>query len=142
MAKYDLNEKEEGIILGIILNTMNDFLKMNKYSKIKYVTLEKAEVINANERVEDNVIKSYDENLSVFELGNLFENSKIKKIIDKALTNKQRSVLFLYYCKNKKDKEISRLMNLKEDTVRKIRNRAVEKISKMVKEQKDGRERV
>ena len=134
MAKYDLNEKEEGIILGIILNTMNDFLKMNKYSKIKYVTLEKAEVINANERVEDNVIKSYDENLSVFELGNLFENSKIKKIIDKALTNKQRSVLFLYYCKNKKDKEISRLMHLKEDTVRKIRNRAIEKIGKMVRE--------
>lgn len=134
MAKYDLNEKEEGIILGIILNTMNDFLKMNKYSKIKYVSLEKAEVINANERVEDNVIKSYDENLSVFELGNLFENSKIKKIIEKALTNKQRSVLFLYYCKNKKDKEIGRLMNLKEDTVRKIRNRAIEKIGKMVRD--------
>lgn len=134
MAKYELNEKEEGIILGIILNTMNDFLKMNKYSKIKYVALEKAEVINANEKVEDNVIKSYDDNLSVSELGNLFENSKIKKIIDKALTNKQRSVLFLYYCKNKKDKEIGRLMNLKEDTVRKIRNRAIEKIGKMVRE--------
>lgn len=134
MAKYELNEKEEGIILGIILNTMNDFLKMNKYSKIKYVTLEKAEVINANEKVEDNVIKSYDDNLSVSELGNLFENSKIKKIIDKALTNKQKSVLFLYYCKNKKDKEIGKLMNLKEDTVRKIRNRAIEKIGKMVRE--------
>lgn len=135
MIKYELTEKEKGFILGIILNTRNDYLRRNKYSKVKYVELEKAEIIITDEMVEYNVIRGCDENLSDSELGNLFENSKIKKIIDRALTNKQRSVLFLYYCKNKKDKEIGQILNLKEDTARKIRNRALKMIRKMAEEE-------
>ena len=132
MIKYELTEKEKGIILGIILNTRNDYLKKNKYSKIQYVTLENIEMVKSEYMVEDVVQKNYNGSMSVSELGNLFTDLKLKKIIEKALTEKQRYVLFLYYCKNKKDKEISLILNLKEDTVRKIRNRTLEKIRKMI----------
>lgn len=134
MEEYELSRQEKGIILGIILNTRNDYLKKYKYSKIKYESLENIETINTNERIEDVVLKNYDEFLRSSELSNLFENPNIKKVIEKALTEKQKSVLFLYYCKNRKDKEIASILNIKEDTSRKIRNRSLEKIRKKIKE--------
>lgn len=134
MKEYELNRQEKGMILGIILNTRNDYLKKYKYSKIKYESLENIETINTNERIEDVVLKNYDEFLCSSELSNLFENPNIKEVIEKALTEKQKSVLFLYYCKNKKDKEIASILSIKEDTSRKIRNRSLEKIRKRIKE--------
>ncbi len=134
MIEYNLTEKEKGIILGIILNTRNDYLKKNKYSKIQYVNLESVAVITATNKVEDDVERIVDNLVSSSELENLFSNNKIKKIIKKALTKKDKSVLFLYYCKNKTDKETAKILNLKEDTARKIRNRAIDKIRKMMEE--------
>lgn len=134
MIEYKLTEKEKGIILGIILNTRNDYLKKNKYSKIKYVNLESVAIITANDRVEDDVERILDSIVSSPDLENLFTNIKIKRIIEKALTKKDKSVLFLYYCKNKTDKETANILKIKEDTVRKIRNRAIEKIRRMMKE--------
>ncbi len=86
MKEYELNRQEKGIILGIILNTRNDYLKKYKYSKIKYESLENIETINTNERIEDVVLKNYDEFLCSSELSNLFENPNIKEVIEKALT--------------------------------------------------------
>lgn len=134
MIEYKLTEKEKGIILGIILNTRNDYLKKNKYSKIKYVNLESIAIITANDRVEDDVERIFDSVVSSSNLENLFTNIKIKRIIEKALTKKDKSVLFLYYCKNKTDKETANILKIKEDTARKIRNRAIEKIRRMMKE--------
>ena len=134
MIEYKLTEKEKGIILGIILNTRNDYLKKNKYSKIKYVNLESVAIITANDRVEDDVERILDSIVSSPNLENLFTNIKIKRIIEKALTKKDKSVLFLYYCKNKTDKETANILKIKEDTARKIRNRAIEKIRRMMKE--------
>lgn len=134
MIEYKLTEKEKGIILGIILNTRNDYLKKNKYSKIKYVNLESVAIITANDRVEDDVERILDSIVSSPDLENLFTNIKIKRIIEKALTKKDKSVLFLYYCKNKTDKETANILKIKEDTARKIRNRAIEKIRRMMKE--------
>lgn len=132
MIKYELTQKEKGIILGIVLNTRNDYLKKNKYSKIKYIELKNINVLISDETFDDVIQNKCNTIMSASELGNLFTDPKLKKIIEMALTDKQRSVLFLYYCKNKKDKEISQILNLKEDTVRKIRNRTLEKIRKMI----------
>ena len=65
MIEYKLTEKEKGIILGIILNTRNDYLKKNKYSKIKYINLESVAIITANGRVEDDVERILDNIVSI-----------------------------------------------------------------------------
>ena len=75
----------------------------------------------------------FDNIVSSSHLENLFTNTKIKRIIEKVLTKKDKSVLFLYYCKNKTGKETDNILNLKEDTARKIKNRAIEKIRRMMK---------
>lgn len=46
----------------------------------------------------------------------------------KQLTEKQRKVIIQYYYKNKKLKEIAKDMNKDESTVRKLKDRAIEKL--------------
>lgn len=46
----------------------------------------------------------------------------------KQLTEKQRKVIIQYYYKNKKLKEIAKEMNKDESTVRKLKDRAIEKL--------------
>lgn len=136
MKKYELSEREKGVILGIVLNTRNDFLKKNKYVKIQYVELDDAKLITTEQEVEELVDKLCNKILSASELGNLFENKNIKDIVEKALTLKQKSVLFSYYHENKIDKEVGKELKTKEDTIRKMRNRAIDKIRKMIEEEK------
>ncbi|MDO5555578.1 MAG: sigma-70 family RNA polymerase sigma factor [Clostridia bacterium] len=135
MKKYEMNEKEKGVILGIILNTRNDYLKKEKYSKVKFVQLDNVENMEGEECVEDIVERILDNIATEKNFGQIFKNKNIKTIIEKALTNKQRSVLFCYYYQNKKDREVGEELDMKEDTVRKTRNRALEKIRKLINEE-------
>ena len=136
MKKYELSEREKGVILGIILNTRNDYLKKHKYVKIQCVELDDAKIITTEKEIEKLVDKLCNKIMSATELGNLFENKNIKDIVERALTLKQKSVLFSYYYEGKRDKQLGKELKIKEDTIRKMRNRAIDKIRKIIKEEK------
>ena len=55
------------------------------------------------------------------------KNEQLSKAMRK-LTEKQRKVIIQYYYKNKKLKEIAKDMNKDESTVRKLKDRAIEKL--------------
>lgn len=55
------------------------------------------------------------------------KNEELVKAL-KQLTEKQRKVIIQYYYKNKKLKEIAKEMNKDESTVRKLKDRAIEKL--------------
>lgn len=55
------------------------------------------------------------------------KNEELVKAL-KQLTEKQRKVIIQYYYKNKKLKEIAKDMNKDESTVRKLKDRAIEKL--------------
>lgn len=58
------------------------------------------------------------------------ENCKSEELTKaiKKLTEKQRKVIIQYYYKNKKLKEIAKDMNKDESTIRKLKDRAIEKL--------------
>ena len=55
----------------------------------------------------------------------------------KQLTEKQRKVIIQYYYKNKKLKEIAKDMNKDESTVRKLKDRAIEKLRNYLEVEKE-----
>ena len=55
------------------------------------------------------------------------KNEQLSKAMRK-LTEKQRKVIIQYYYKNKKLKEIAKDMNKDESAVRKLKDRAIEKL--------------
>lgn len=133
MKKYAMTEREKGFILGIILNTKNDYLKKYKYSKIQYVELEDDTNIESSDNVERIVEENFDATLLPNELEKIFKDRKLNKIV-KALTNEQRSVLFLF-SKGKSDKEIAKELNKNMHAINKMKNRTFNKIKNKYKEE-------
>lgn len=132
MKKYNMSERERGFILGIILNTKNDYLKKYKYSKIQYVELEDDSIIESNENVESIVEENFDATLLPNNLEKIFRDKKLSKIV-KALTEEQRSVLF-WFIKGKNDKEIAKELNKNMHAINKMKNRTFSKIKNKYEE--------
>ena len=126
---YDLNEDEGKYLKKIVMYTRNEYLRKNKY-----IFIEKEDIDEVDEKMLvsiDNVeisfeIKSEKEIIAP-KIENVFRDEKITKIV-KALTLREKLVLFLYYFEDKTDKEISKSLKCREDSIRKARKRALDKI--------------
>ena len=87
------------------------------------------------ENIEKTVAEKIDGDICASDFEKIFDDPYLIKI-SKALTKKERLVLFSYYMEKdengeineKTDKVVSRELNMKPDTARKTRKRALEKL--------------
>jgi len=126
---YALNKVEKAYIRRIVVNTRNDYLKREKYKRYDEVELEGEieNIIDKNNNIEDVLTRINDKDVISYSLEMVFEDKKIMKIV-KALTLKEKLVLFSYYLENNTDQKIAKVLNSKTDTIKKIRQRALKKI--------------
>lgn len=126
---YETNEDEGRYLKKIVMYTRSEYLRKNKY-----IFIEKEDIDEVDEKMLvsiDNVeisfeIKSEKEIIAP-KIEDVFRDEKITKIV-KALTLREKLVLFLYYFEDKNDREIGKSLKIKQNTVQKTRKRALEKI--------------
>lgn len=126
---YELNEDEGKYLKKIVIYTRKEYLRKNKF-----IFIEKEDIDEVDEKMLvsiDNVeisfeIKSEKEIIAP-KIENVFRDERITKIV-KALTLREKLVLFLYYFEDKTDKEIAKSLKSREDTIRKSRKRALDKV--------------
>lgn len=110
--------------------TRKDYLRKNKYIFIEDDIDEIDEkFLISIENVEINVEVKTDMEICAPNIEKVFKDWKMNKIV-KALTLREKLVLFSYYFENKTDAAIGKALNIKGDTARKIRIRALDKAKK------------
>lgn len=128
---YILNNKEKAALITIARRTRIDYLKSNHYTYLE----DDIDMVDENIFVSEENIENYceakcDKEICAYEIEKIFSDPLLLKS-SKALTYKEKLVLFSYYMEEKStDKRVGEIMNMKGDTVRKIRKRALEKIKK------------
>ena len=125
---YILNNKEKACLITIAKRTRDKYLKKNKYTFLED---------NFDVLTDEKLISSDSTGLEFereIELDIVADN--IEKVFTdlyvlkstKNLSFREKLVLFSYYVENKTDERIGRELHIKEDTIRKIRKRALDKI--------------
>lgn len=126
---YILNKKEQAVLKIIVKNARNDFFRNNKYIFIEESLDNKITISN------ESTILNYEDNfeykVEIDELENIFEDEKIYDVI-RALTYNEKSVLYFYYVKEKKDEKIAKIMFSTSEAIRSKRRRIINKIRKEV----------
>lgn len=131
---YILNGKEKLALITIARRKRIDYLKANRYTYLEDdIDMFDENIFVSEESIERDYERKYDSEICVDDFEKIFKDPFVSKSAE-ALTNKERSVLLLYYgektWKDATDKKIGEHLNIKGDTARKIRNRAKEKIRK------------
>lgn len=127
---YILSNDEKSYLRKIAMYTRKDYLRKNKYIFIEDDIDEIDEkFLISIENVEINVEVKTDMEICAPNIEKIFKDEKMNKIV-KALTLREKLVLFSYYFENKIDSAIGKALNIKGDTARKIRIRALDKAKK------------
>ena len=127
---YILSNDEKSYLRKIAMYTRKDYLRKNKYIFIEDDIDEIDEkFLISIENVEINVEVKADMEICAPNIEKVFKDRKMNKIV-KALTLREKLVLFSYYFENKTDAAIGKALNIKGDTARKIRIRALDKAKK------------
>lgn len=127
---YKLNNQEEAMLKKIVKNARIDYFRKNKHVLSELQLNE--EVLDSNDKMEENIENKLDNNVQVGKLEDIFYNENLSKIV-KALTFNEKWVLSLYYIEEKTDEEIGVILFMTRSAVTKKRNRALEKIRKECK---------
>lgn len=127
----DKLSKEENVYLKrIVLTARNKYIEKNYNHINNKNTNYYDETLIIEDTVLDNVLeKCLKEAKSAQEFDKMLSNPELAKY-SKELSKKERKVLFYLYWENKQINEIAKIMNIYRGTVRKIRNKAQEKIAK------------
>lgn len=123
--------KEENIYLKrIVMSARNKYIKKNyKYINTVSITLNE-EITTEEESLIDIVMKNCENEVnSAMEIEKLFSNVELCKSV-KALSLNEKIVLFSLYKQNKTINQIAEELNIYRGTVRKIRDKAQNKILK------------
>ena len=127
---YILSNDEKSYLRKIVMYTRKDYLRKNKYIFIEDdIDDVEDKFLISIENVEINVETKTDMEICAPNIENVFKDEKMNKIV-KALTLREKLVLFSYYFENKTDATIGKALNIKGDTARKIRIRALDKVKK------------
>lgn len=122
---YILNKREENTLKKIIKYARYDYLRNNNlFSEMEDIELYE---IPAKDNLEFQVMNNCDIEVQAQELEMIFTEKNIFKAI-KALTYKDKLVLFLYYVENITDKEIAELLKVNRNTICQQRKRIIKKI--------------
>ena len=139
---YKLSKKEKSYLRQIVINTRNKYFRKNKYIFIEN-NIEAADekFLISIENVEINFEIKSERDICAPEIEKVFKDENMFNIV-KALTLREKLVLFSYYFENKTDAATGKALNINGDTARKIRIRAIEKIKKEYRKMKEGNENV
>ena len=107
-------DKFKSWLIKILINKCNDIYKIKK---IKLMT--SIEEINTFE-VEEKNTKEVESNLNFYSIINMLEP-------------KEKKILVLFYCENYTTREIGRILNIKENTIKTILHRAKKKLKNKYK---------
>lgn len=124
-----LTSEEKVYLKRIVMTARNKYIQKN-YNYINNTNIVMNDELFAEETVLDTVLrKCQDEVDSAIEFEKIISNPKLYNIV-KALSLREKEVLFYLYKEQKNIKEVSEIMHLDRKTVRKYRNVAQEKIIK------------
>ena len=135
---YILSNKEKAALITIARRARYDYLRKNDYTYLEDdIDMIDEELLIAEENIEKTVAEKIDGDICASDFEKIFDDPYLIKI-SKALTKKERLVLFSYYMEKdengeineKTDKVVSRELNMKPDTARKTRQRALGKLKK------------
>ena len=135
---YILSNKEKAALITIARRARYDYLRKNDYTYLEDdIDMIDEELLIAEENIEKTVAEKIDGDICASDFEKIFDDPYLIKI-SKALTKKERLVLFSYYMEKdengeiteKTDKVVSRELNMKPDTARKTRKRALGKLKK------------
>ncbi len=125
----ELTSEEKVYLKRIVMTARNKYIQKN-YNYINNTNIVMNDELFAEETVLDTVLrKCQDEVDSAIEFEKIISNPKLYNIV-KALSLREKEVLFYLYKEQKNIKEVSEIMHLDRKTVRKYRNVAQEKIIK------------
>lgn len=129
--KTELSKEEKLYLKRIIMTARNKYIEKNyKYINNSNVTLSDTVIFSMSDTVIEAVLERCQEDLgSIIEFEKLFSNLKLYNIV-KALSLKEKEVLFYLYKKQKSIKEIAAIMKINRKTVSRIRDKAQSKIVK------------
>ena len=133
---YKLSKNEKSYLRQIVINTRNEYLRQNKYIFIESEMNDVDEkLLISIENVEINFEIKSERDICAPEIEKVFKDKNMFNIV-KALTLREKLVLFSYYFEKKTDAAIGNALNINGDTARKIRVRALDKIKKNFKKMK------
>ena len=139
---YKLSKKEKSYLRQIVINTRNEYLRKNKYIFIEdEIEAVDEKLLISIENVEINFEIKSERDICAPEIEKVFKDKNMFNIV-KALTLREKLVLFSYYFEKKTDAATGKALNINGDTARKIRIRAIEKIKKEYRKMKGSNENV
>ena len=139
---YKLSKNEKSYLRQIVINTRNEYLRNNKYIFIESEMNDVDEkLLISIENVEINFEIKSERDICAPEIEKVFKDENMFNIV-KALTLREKLVLFSYYFEKKTDAAIGNALNINGDTARKIRIRALEKIKNKYKKLKGSKKDV
>lgn len=122
---YILSKHEESILKNIIKCARYDYIKNNEiYSEM--IDIDSIEV-ETKKNLYEVVTDKFDMEVQASELELIFTEKNIYRKI-KALTYKEKLVLFLFYIEGLTDSKIAKELNVKLNTVTQIRMRTIKRI--------------
>ena len=124
----NLTNEEKLYLKRIVMTAKNRYFKKNsRYINCSHILIDDAVSIS-EESVLDSVLQKCQEEVeSAVEFEKALSNPKLYNIV-KALSLKEKEVLFYLYKKQKSINDIAEIMNLDRKTVRKYRDNAQNKI--------------
>lgn len=139
---YKLSKNEKSYLRQIVINTRNEYLRKNKYIFIESEIDDVDEkLLISIENIEINFEIKSERDICAPEIEKVFQDKNMFNIV-KALTLREKLVLFSYYFEKKTDAATGKALNINGDTARKIRIRALEKIKKEYRRMKGSNEDV
>lgn len=126
---YKLNNCEKSYLRKIIINTRNTYFTKNKYILVEESMEMEDEELLIDNNIEVNFETKIDNEITNYNIQDVFSEEKMIEIV-KSLTSREKLVIFLYYFEDKTDEKIGNILNIKGDTARKIRTRALQKIKR------------
>ena len=135
----ELSKEEKSYLKKLIINVRKKYIKNNyEYLNSKEINLDICEDMESSSLFDAVLNKCVDELKSALEFERLFCDEKLYNTkgkyelynVAKALSGKEKMVLFALYKEEKSIKQIAKEMNVERTTIWRIRNKAQEKITK------------
>ena len=124
----ELSNEEKVYFKRIVMTARNKYLERNyRYFNNENVIFNDEFITNEESVVDTVILKCQNEIKSAVEFEKVFSNPKIYNVV-KALSLKEKEVLFYLYKEHKNIKEVTEIMNLDRKTVRKYRDKAHKQI--------------
>ena len=126
----ELSKEEKSYLKKLILNVRRKYIKDNyEYLNSKDINWDTLEDVEGSSLFDAVLNKCVDELKSALEFEKLFCDEKLYNIV-KALSVKEKTVLFALYKEEKEVNQIANELNVESTTIWRIKNKAQEKIIK------------